>query len=258
MRYLGYHHLGDAIPPPTIRALARLRLRRLGLKFPRFCGQGRLLDIGCWTGGYLERMTEVGWKVAGIELHREAAAMAREVAGEIFVGELMSAPFPDESFDVVTAFHILEHLDDPLAALRRIVSWVAPGGRAIIEVPNFGGLGRRVFGSHWYGLDLPFHISHFTPETLTGAIRGAGGQVIQIQHLSDPHYITRSLQFLTFDGQSASAGMLEKFFGLSGGKRFLKVGLSLACRNGLGEAIRVTFGPPRGRRIRGGSRDRAR
>lgn len=179
-------------------------------------------------------MCEVGWTVAGIELVPEAAILAREVTEDIFVGDLMDAPFPDQSFDVVSAFHVVEHLPDPLGALQRIVRWLTPGGIGLVEVPNFAGLGRRLFGSAWHGLALPFHHSHFTPHTLVCAVEHAGGEVIQIRHLSDRQYVYKSLE-------AAGANFLCALLRLRLARRLSAFALWLACQVGFGEAIRVTI-----------------
>lgn len=190
-------------------------------------------------------MAEVGWHVTGIELHPGAAELARQVTKEIFEGDLMAAPFPDGAFDLVTAFHILEHLPDPQSALRQIVRWLAPGGRAVVEVPNFESLGRRLFEADWYGLDLPFHLSHFTRESLTRFVERAGGRVVDVRQFSDPHYVTKSLECRA-DDPNGGRGMARAWLSLfrsSAGKRLMKFGLWAACRAGAGEAIRVTIMP---------------
>lgn len=230
--YLGYHHLDERPPDPLTRLVAWFRSRRLALKFPPFVGQGRLLDIGCWTGTFLERMREVGWTVAGIELLPDAAILAREVTENIFIGDLLDAPFPDQSFDMVTAFHTVEHLPDPLAALRRIVRWLAPNGLGLVEVPNFAGMGRRLFGPAWHGLNLPFHLSHFTPDTLTRAVERAGGQVVHLWHVSDRQYVTKSLEI-------TGANFFRALLRLPPARRVSSLILWLACQLGFGEAIRV-------------------
>lgn len=234
--YLGYRHLAHGQPDPLTRLLARLRARRLAVKFPTFFGQGRLLDIGCWTGAFLERMRELGWTVAGIEPVPAAAALAREVTETLFVGDLMDAPFPDGSFDVVSAFHVVEHVPDPVGALRRILRWLAPGGVGLVEVPNFAGWGRRIFKSAWHGLDPPFHLSHFTPETLVRTVELAGGQVLHVWHLSDRQYVSKSLE-------TAGATFLRAVLRLSPAKRACSLALWIACQAGFGEAIRVAIRP---------------
>ncbi|MFQ5897179.1 MAG: class I SAM-dependent methyltransferase [Candidatus Methylomirabilia bacterium] len=236
VHYLGYQHLDHGVPDRLVRSLAWLRSRRLAVTFPPFLGRGRLLDIGCWTGGFLERMREVGWDVTGIELLPEAAALARAVTGTIFVGDLMDAPFPDRSFDVVTVFHVVEHVPEPVTAIRRILRWLAPGGMALIEVPNFAGLGRRLFGSAWHGLDLPFHLWHFTPRTLARAVEQAGGEVIQVKYLSDWQYVTKSLEI-------AGTNVSRRVLRVPLAKRLVTLSLALACQAGFGEAIRLTARP---------------
>ncbi len=107
-----------------------------------------------------------------------AAALARRYTQELHVGDILTAPFPAGRFDVVTAFHVLEHVPDPVAVARRMLDWLAPGGLLIVEVPNAGGLGAALFGGAWSGLELPRHLSHFTPVTLERVIEKAGGRIV--------------------------------------------------------------------------------
>src|SRR5262249_57546269 len=99
--------------------------------------------------------------------------------------------------DVVTAFQVLEHVPDPVAAARRMLDWLAPGGLLIVEVPNAGGLGARLFGGAWAGLELPRHLSHFTPATLEAVIEKGGGAVVLSWHhaktRTDPSGVSASL-----------------------------------------------------------------
>src|SRR5262249_62266640 len=126
-------------------------------------------------GGSLGVARALGWQVTGIEVDEAAAAKARRFASELYVGDLLSAPFAAGRFDVVSAFHVLEHVPEPVAVLRRLLQWLAPGGILIVEVPNAGGLGAAMFGKAWSGLELPRHLSHFSPVTLRRAAEQAGG-----------------------------------------------------------------------------------
>src|SRR4030095_16346994 len=113
-----------------------------------------------------------------IEIDPEAAAHARKVTPDVFHGDPMDAPFAPGSFDLVTAFHVLEHLPDPVGVLRRMLGWLAPGGVAVVEVPNVSGVGGRVFGRYWSGLELPRHPCRLPPGPMgarAGRAAGAAG-----------------------------------------------------------------------------------
>lgn len=141
-------------------------------------GRGRaMLDIGCGTGHRLEAMGRAGWLVYGIEVDRDAAALAADRAGgrgHVLTGSVMAARFPAESFDLITLSHVLEHLYNPVSALRLIHQWLRPDGELVLWVPNFGSLERRIFGRHWAALDVPRHVTHFSLGTLSTALQIAG------------------------------------------------------------------------------------
>jgi SAM-dependent methyltransferase len=149
-------------------------------------GQGRLLDFGCGGGGFLKRMADQGWKVTGLDA---AVGAVRRVQDEFGLRALVgSLPHPDLqpcSFDVLSMWHSLEHVHDPLAILREAYQLLVPGGKLIVACPNIDGLPFRWFGSAWFGLDLPRHMVHFTPRTLTEMLTAAGfypGRVRQVRH----------------------------------------------------------------------------
>jgi 2-polyprenyl-3-methyl-5-hydroxy-6-metoxy-1,4-benzoquinol methylase len=93
----------------------------------------------------------------------------------------------------VTAFHVLEHVPDPVAVARRMLEWLTPDGLLIVETPNAGGLGAGLFGGAWAGLELPRHLSHFTPATLAAVIEKAGGRVVWTWHQAKPRTYLWSL-----------------------------------------------------------------
>ncbi len=125
---------------------------------------GTLLDVGCGTGDFLFAMAKnTGWQVRGLEPHPAAAARARASYG-LTVDEcsLEAAPYPAESFDVVTLWDVLEHLPWPRQALRRISELLRPGGLVVIGVPDRDSFDAKLFGPAWAGLDLPRHFSVFS------------------------------------------------------------------------------------------------
>jgi len=143
---------------------------------------GRALEIGCAGGAYLERLRSDGWEVSGVEFSPEAAAAARSRDFSVEVGPIETAELPREPVDLVVAWMVLEHLHDPVGALRRLKAVTRPGGWLACSVPNAASLERRVFGQHWYSLALPRHLHHFDPGSLSRVLSAAGWTVIRVQH----------------------------------------------------------------------------
>src|SRR5262249_2826997 len=129
-----------------------------------------------------------------------AAAKARRFTSELYVGDVLSAPFAAGRFDVVSAFHVLEHVPDPVAVLRRLLHWLPPRGTPILEVANAGRPRAAMFGTAGSGLERPRHLSHFSPATLRRAAEQAGGRVDWIWHGAKPRYYLWSLAFSLQDG----------------------------------------------------------
>lgn len=157
------------------RLASRYRLRAVQRVHPLQPGD-RLLDVGCGYGGFLwETVQATGCSGAGVE--QDAGCVAGALgAGRIryHVGTLEHAPLPAASQDVVTFFESLEHHADPVAALKAAHALLRPGGTCVVEVPNFDGAWRRMFGTWWLPLLVPQHLVHFTPKTLHAAFAAAG------------------------------------------------------------------------------------
>jgi len=139
-------------------------------------GGARLLDIGCGSGTFLHLMAALpGVTAAGLDQSPAAAeAIGRRYGLPVTVGDIAGAEFPDGSFDLVTLFHVLEHLPQPAAALAKVRRWLSPGGVVLVQVPNFGSWQRHLLGRRWTGLDIPRHLRHFAPGTLSAMLRQAG------------------------------------------------------------------------------------
>ena len=162
-----------------------IRMRLLGkdLKVLPYHGAGRLLELGCGAGSSLDYQRFYGFQVTGVEPSAAAARVARTRYGlEVRVGALEDARFPERSFDVAHLSHVFEHLSDPVATLRELHRVLEPEGLLVLKLPNIAGVSAGRFGPFWLGLDLPRHLYHFSPETITALLQRHGFAVRAIRH----------------------------------------------------------------------------
>ena len=154
----------------------RLKLDYYGRHLARaqFPQRGRLLDVGCGNGAFLSRAREMGWHVAGCEPDAKAVAACHAQGLDVIQGDVFSPALDGELFDAVTISHVLEHVTDPQALLRRAKALMHPGGVLWVAIPNTRSFGLRVFREAWINLHFPFHLCIPSPERLLGWINGAG------------------------------------------------------------------------------------
>lgn len=146
-----------------------------------WAGRGRVLDVGCGSGGNLAALQAQGWDVSGVDASAVAVAQARAHFGDrVRQGGLGSIAYPDRSFDTVLFSHVLEHLHGPLPLLRevwRILDWE---GRVVILCPNAGSLEAAIFGRWWFPWELPRHLFHYEKATLRRILETAGFRIESI------------------------------------------------------------------------------
>lgn len=127
---------------------------------------GTLLDVGAGTGAFSHTMQQAGWQLTGLE----PDAAARQHAQNRYGLQLQS---PDQlwtlapaQFDVITLWHVLEHVHDLHGYMERFHSLLKPGGRLIIAVPNYTSYDANVYGAYWAAYDVPRHLYHFSPKSM--------------------------------------------------------------------------------------------
>jgi 2-polyprenyl-3-methyl-5-hydroxy-6-metoxy-1,4-benzoquinol methylase len=173
-----FSSLIEAARRACARALARRIARRAGP--PR-----RALDIGCGDGKLLVALAARGFRCTGTELNARVGDVVPPGSGiTTHVGPLAAARLPAASFQVVILRHVLEHLDDPIAALGEVRRIIEPDGHLVIAVPNVASWQARSMREHWFHLDLPRHLHHFTPSTLLAMLETCGFRVDQVSHFS--------------------------------------------------------------------------
>ncbi|MBM3817897.1 MAG: class I SAM-dependent methyltransferase [Acidimicrobiia bacterium] len=161
---------------------ARLFLTARKRRIERLARGRRLLDVGCGTGDFLNVMHEAGWDVAGVEPNAEARRRAPASLQERIVDTLDAVS--GAPFDVITLWHVIEHLPSPAADIEKLTTLLRPGGALFIAVPNFASWEAAIGGTRWFHLDLPRHLYHFTPETLSHLLDDHGFTVDRIDFFS--------------------------------------------------------------------------
>lgn len=182
---------------------------RLADRLQKAVGGGsgkRVLDIGCGQGVFLELMRERGFDTFGIELGEESARVARDERGlNVVTGDLFTLQAENESFDAVVMSHLIEHVDDPIAVLTRVRDLLRPGGVAMISLPNYRCIERRIFGANWYPWCLPVHLYHFDKRSISQAAEMAGLKANKVTYLPF-FFLVQSLRYALGRGaQTAGA-----------------------------------------------------
>lgn len=144
---------------------------------------GRLLDVGCGAGYFLDAARAAGWQVAGVELSEAAAAAARNELGlDVFTGGLAEAGFSAKSCDLITMFEVLEHMRDPGAALAEAQRLLRPGGLLAVEVPNDMDAYRSALAraDHRWWVIPPVHLYYFNASSLSRWLLMSGFEPIHL------------------------------------------------------------------------------
>jgi len=153
--------------------------------------KGKLLDVGCGNGCFLNLMKKLGWEVTGIEPDAQAAKMARDCFSiPVKVDFLEKPSIPSNCFDVVTMKHVIEHVIDPLVILGECVRVLKDGGNLVVTSPNIESMGSLYFNRNWLHLDPPRHLHIFTVQTLRRCIESVGLRIKEVRTVSNPAFHT--------------------------------------------------------------------
>ncbi len=157
----------------------RRRFDGLAQLLPR---AGRALEVGCAAGFSMRVLADRGYDVFGIEPSAAIRALAEKRLGtaRIHAGTLEDAPFAAGSFDLIVMWDVLEHLPDPLGALRKARELLAPAGRLVLETQNVEAFAARLLGKRWTHFKHDEHLVHFSPATLRRALAVSGFELVSL------------------------------------------------------------------------------
>lgn len=142
----------------------------------------RILDVGCAAGYFGEVMRERGYEVWGIEPSEAIVdeARARLGADRVHLGTLADAPYPEASFDLITLWDVVEHLPDPVGALRDARRLLAPTGLLLLETQNVESRFAWLLGRRWHHFKHAEHLWHFAPATIERLLAASGFEALEL------------------------------------------------------------------------------
>ena len=162
-------------------------LRRAEKIVKKYKKHGRLLDIGCGGGDFLGKMKHNKFVLYGIDISTEACNIAKNKVGnsaEIINSELKHCSFPDNFFDVITLWHVLEHVKNPMRLLIETKRILKNDGILIIGLPNIDSIAFKIFKKYWIDLDIPRHYYHFSLLTISNLLKVTGLKINNINYFS--------------------------------------------------------------------------
>jgi SAM-dependent methyltransferase len=190
----------------------------------QYKGKGNLLDVGAGFGFFLSEMKNKGWEVSGIEISQKAIEYARDVLGlTLRPGPLEGAGFPENHFDVVTSFYVIEHLPHPIPFLMECYRILKKGGLLLLRYPHTTPIKKLL---HFFRIenrlyDLPAHLSDFSPEMIEKCLNRVGFE--GCEHLIGGYTLPDSLWKRA---ASSLFGNISEILFYMSKKRFLLPGVS--------------------------------
>jgi len=148
--------------------------------FRKYKKTGRVIDIGCGRGYFLHACQKFGYDVEGVDISDDAAFyVINELKIPVRIGSIEKIDFENDSIDVITMWHFLEHSINPGDYLKKVKGWLKPDGLLVVDVPNYKGTDAQKTWSEWQGWQLPYHLYHFTPQTLDSMLAMHGFKIIR-------------------------------------------------------------------------------
>lgn len=179
---------------------------------PSYCKGGKILDLGCGTGDTLFLLKKLGWDVYGMDIDKNAISTGKKRGlNNLKLGTYRDLDkYPDNYFDAIRLYHVIEHLDDPSFCLSLIRKKLKKGGELIMGTPNMESLVSKIFKSYWYNLDSPRHLFIFSPRTLRKLSENNGFSIKEIEFCSAGGLVG-SIQYFINDIFNKKIDLIHKF-----------------------------------------------
>lgn len=189
--YYSHQENKKGFVPRLYEAIKKINLKHKFRLASRDLPVGKLLDIGCGVGDFLHVAENKGWQCTGVEPSEEAREIARQrIKGDLLYSEDLEQ-LPDQSFDLITMWHVLEHVDDLKWQVAQLQRLIKPNGRIVIAVPNYRSYDGRFYNAYWAAYDVPRHLNHFNKTVITKIFKTSGLSLVSMDKLIwDAYYIS--------------------------------------------------------------------
>lgn len=170
--YLSHNEHKKGLVPWLYKRVKRVNIRN---KYEMACKgltNPKLLDFGCGIGDFLLYAKRKGCDITGCDLSEDARSLASEKLGKTIVSPEEIFALPDSTFDIITMWHVLEHVPDLKYHAQQLHRLLKPGGRLVVAVPNFHSFDAHFYKDHWAAYDVPRHLYHFHKESLQNVFDG--------------------------------------------------------------------------------------
>ena len=152
---------------------------------------GQLLDIGCGVGDFLHTAEQHGWECTGVEPAEEAIEIAKKRTKAKLISSEDLQNIENETFDVITMWHVLEHVDNLKWQIEQLFRLVKTNGRVVIAIPNYKSADAEYYKEKWAAYDVPRHLNHFNKEVISKIFKMSGFDLIKTDKLVwDAYYIS--------------------------------------------------------------------
>ncbi len=158
--YISHTSKGNSLLNIGYKTVRRFTLRSKLKIVNNYSQKGKLLDVGCGTGHFLEVCKKGGWTVTGIEPNANARALAKKNINDEVYADLFHLKKKDQ-YDAITLWHVLEHVENLEETIKHLRKILTPKGRIFIAVPNTNALDAKIYQAHWAAYDVPRHLYHF-------------------------------------------------------------------------------------------------
>jgi len=190
-KYISHSDTSKGIVNKVYRWVRGIAVKQKYRLVSRYLPQGSVLDIGCGTGHLLSTFASHGWQTKGIEPGSEARKYAIETFGLDVEDEPAIASLPDASFDVISMWHVLEHVHDVRERMKEVKRLLRDGGIAVVALPNHASWDAKHYGPFWAAWDVPRHLYHFSKKSLEWLAQESGFVIKEILPMKfDAFYVS--------------------------------------------------------------------